>query len=789
MKTIQKFMFIFSLAFLSLIISSCVISKVNYSLNLTADKNEACAGEIVKFKTELIGDQVKVDINYEITEGSSYATITQEGVLTINDDATPGSVIKVKSRAQEVVSNEVTITVGTKLLEIVASTNKTEIIVGQNAELVAQLVPANAKVEKVEWVITEGSEACSIASNLLVVKENAAVDTVIKVKAVSGNVESNELEFKVISGKSEKLLLSLSNSSLTVDKFSSSPVILEATIYDAEYNEVADQIVDYEVIEGAEFLAVNYENNVCSFEALGHGTAIVKATIRGTSYSKTATVKVLVPPTAIKLHEVFTQRLGYVYNFSNKDTLKFPVEILGENVCQDYNLLFTDSLGNVGSNVATFDKETGEITFNTTGRVNVIVTSASGSKNETSASYTFNINEGINVYTFEELKATLESSDYNGQIINIVVLEKPTTDAYSYEYGYDLVPLFALNAKEDQTLDNILGNKEDTNRIGEGSIKVYNKNVYINGNQHEIDASQVRMFTLDETTKEGRPLNREKGIDPILYVGFSKNNLQIDVKIYDLSFVGNSSINHAGEIHNKHAVGTYTRGLHIGDEAYLSSVYLDIQNISLSSFDNGMRIYHVVNNGLAKNIQVSNIFGNGVESYANQITFEDMNYGLCGGAGIEICPGSYECSADKAGTTFTEKQNVIFAGSITTTNFTTGDTKYLNSFSAMGYTVMQILNGVLTYYDKDVIANLMNEEGQFAFVAFVFNDISNLPNIVENKSNYDYKNIDGAGIVNINEFTADDTTHKYVEIDVIVEFAGTKVSIGKVLTYNFNYQA
>lgn len=769
----KKFLTILSLLVLSLIITSCVgPSAPNYSLSLKADKKEACAGEMVKFETEIVGDQVEIEIVYEITEGKDIATITSEGILTINDDAQANSVIKVVSKAGNVSSNEVSVNVAVKLENIVATASKTEIIVGQSAELFAQLVPADAKAEKVEWIVTEGSDVCSVVANLLVVKENAEPNTVIKVKAVSGNIASNELEFKVISGKSEKLLLSLSNSKLTVDKFSSTPVILEATIYDSEYNEVTNQIVDYEVIEGEEFLEVISENNVCSFEAIGHGTAVVKATIRGTSYSATAEVDVIVPPTALKLHEVFTQRLGYNYNFSNKDALKFPVEVLGENVCQDYSLLFTDSLGNVGESVATYDEESGEITFNTTGKVNVIVTSKSGSKNETSTSYTFNINEGINVYNYEEFKATLESSSYNGEIVNIVVLEKPSTDAYEYEYGYDLVPEFALKAKSEQTFANITSERL-------GVISVYNKNVYINGNQHEIDLSQVRTYTLAEKSKYGW-VNGENTIEPALYVGFNKAGVQIDVKIYDLSFVGNSSINHEGEIVSKHAVGTYARGLHIGDMNILSSVYLDIQNISLSQFDNGMRIYHVVNNGLAKNIYVSNIFGNGVESYGNIMTFENMNYGLCGGAGIELTPNA----DDVAGTAFNQNQHVTFAGSITTSNFTNGETKYLNEFKVANYTVMQIINAVLTAYSEDQTKNLRNEKGEFAFVAFVFNDVTTGE---ANHSTYEYKNIDGAGIINIADFTSTDTTHKYVEIEIVIP--GLGVSVGKILVYNFNYQA
>ena len=744
---------------------------VNYSLNLKADKEEACAGETVQFTTEFIGDQVDVKVNYEIKDGEAYAEIDKDGLLTIKESATSGAEIKVVSKTSDKTSNVVTVKVVTKLESIVLSAENSEIVVGNSIVIKTQLNPADAKVEEVRYVVMEGQDACSMVDNLLVVNQNAAVDTIIKVKAVSGTVESNVLEFKVISGKSEKLFVNLSNNELTVDKFGGSQVVLKASIYDAELNVVTDKKVIFEVIDGSEYLEVSYDNNVCSFNALGHGEAVVRATIEGTSYSQEATIKVIVPPTALQLHDVFADRIGYEYNFSKVDALKFPVEILGENSCEDLVVSFKDALGNSGDEIATYNPETKEITFNATGKVTVTVSSDSGSRKEASVSYTFNINEGINVYTFEELKSTLESSSYNGQIVNIVVLEKPQTDAYDYEYGYDLVPSFALKAAEDQTFANLTSERL-------GSIRTMNKNVYINGNQHTIDVSQVRAFTDAEVTTTGWGSNIA---EPALYLGHNKGGLQLDIKLYDLTILGNCSIDYKGEISGKSPIGVYGRGLQVGfdteRENELTAYYLDMQNITVGQFNTGIRIYHVVNNGLAKNINVYNCFGNGIESYANIMTFENMTYGLCGASGIELTP-----NYDKlAGTSFDQPQHITFAGSITTTNFTTGNSLYMQNFNAMGYSVMQILQGVFSQYSTEVLSNVRNEKGEFAFISFVFNDLSTMQ---PNASKYEYKNIDGAGIVNINDLTGVDTIHKYIEVNVVVG----GYPVGTVLVYNFNYQ-
>ena len=167
---------------------------VNYSLNLKADKEEACAGETVQFTTEFIGDQVDVKVSYEIKEGEAYSEISKDGLLTIKADAESGSLIKVVSKTSDKTSNVVTIKVVKKLESIVLSAESNEIVVGNSIVLETVLNPADAKAEEVKYVVVEGQEACSMVNNLLVVNKKAAIDTIIKVKAVSGSVESNVLD-------------------------------------------------------------------------------------------------------------------------------------------------------------------------------------------------------------------------------------------------------------------------------------------------------------------------------------------------------------------------------------------------------------------------------------------------------------------------------------------------------------------------------------------------------------------------------------------------------------------
>ena len=335
MKLIKKITLALFLVAFSFGVYACKKDESNYSLNLKANKEMAFPGETVQFNTEIVGDQVSVAIQYEIQSGANYATIDANGLLTIKNDAQANAEIIVVAKAEAKVSNSVKVKVARKLESITLSAETTKVVPGNNVVLNTSLQPANADGVNVRYEVIQGQEACSMVNNLLVVNHSAAIGTVIKVKAVSGSVESNVLELEVISGKSDKLFVSLSNSTLVVDKFAGSTSLLEATIFDSELNVVEDKKVIFEVISGSEFLAVSFENNLCSLEALGHGEAVVRATIEGTNYSQTAKVTVIVPPTALELHDVFADRVGYEYNFSKVDALPFPIQIIGENACED----------------------------------------------------------------------------------------------------------------------------------------------------------------------------------------------------------------------------------------------------------------------------------------------------------------------------------------------------------------------------------------------------------------------------------------------------------------------
>ena len=411
---------------------SVTVNIPENKLSISADKTVAQRGETVTINVQLTEDDKPLaaeEANLTITKGAEAATLVGTK-LKIKDDAANGTEIELVATYKELTSNTVKVTVTIPVTGITASATKSFIPAGSFVTLQKTFAPVGAFGD-VEWLITAGAEFCTVSGDMLAVNDNAPDGEIIKVKAKCGSVVSNELTFTVGDGTEESFLLLLSQSSLTVDRNSNVDTLLEVEIFDGDLQLVTDRTVAFEITRGSEYLTITQEGNVCYFEALGHGEATVRVSLPGTNVSKTAEVKVVVPPESIKLPEVFVERLNLAYNFSMiditsglADRLVFDAGVLGTNVCKDIKYTFVHEDGTTGEDVAVWAD--GKITFKKEGRVTLTVSSDSGSRNEVSASYSFEINKGYNVRNYSELKALLENPSYNGEIINVVVTEKPT---------------------------------------------------------------------------------------------------------------------------------------------------------------------------------------------------------------------------------------------------------------------------------------------------------------------------------------------------------------------------
>ena len=716
-------------------------------------------------------------VSWQITQGENLATI-ENNKLYVNANATLGSVIKVKAVAGNVSSEELSFTVGNlvPLVSLTASASVTEITPGQSATLNVVKNPTNT-TDSVVWEVVEGQALCSVEGNALIVKAEATSGSKIKVKATNGKtgnekVESNVLEFTVGLSNAEKFHI-LTTADMTVDSGNTqASKVLTATVLNAEFQQVSGKNVSFEVVEGSEYVQISSNGYNCTITAVGHGTAKIRTTLKNDEGTMTiatsdTVVTSIKAPEQILVPEVLRNKTNINFATSKNYELDFVAEIKGTNVCQEVEYVFSKFDGEkyvvqTANEVAKY--ENGKITFYTTGKIKVTVNSLSGSVKSVFAEQVFNVNEGINVSTFEELQSTLNSATYTGQIVNIVNFTKDQT------YGYDLVPEYILN--DTQTTQKHLDTK----------IYVQHGDLRLNGNGYKINLSGMKYIETND--------NYGSFID----IGGAAvaGNTKADhfVEIVDLKLESNTSIqgsvgsqafaqtmiNNKGVLH-----GAFRRAINIGGDDTLVSYGLNINNVEITKFQVGMRFSHIID-GIVSNSRVENIFVNGIESCASIITFHNMKYGVCGAAGIEITPDS--CAT--AGLNFNENQAIKFSGYIESTNQSAGDTVYFQLYgSTIGTTIPTVLKGSLQLIGANEvqssnIVKIENNQEMFNIVALMFNGNSGN---TTNTSTLSYLDISG-GIINITETssTEPDTEHQYIILPLAQNF-------GYVIAYNPNYIA
>ena len=762
-------------------------------------------------------------IVWTITEGASAAGISGD-VLVVNSDAAIGTVIKVQAVCGTVVSNELTFTVGYAITGITASAiGSTSLNKGATGALNAFVTPSNASATYT-WVIVEGSSYATIAanSNIIVIHEDAPTGATIKVRAVCGEIESNDVVFTVLPSQDEiqdeldknSYFISLSEDSLVVDKKGSSAPTLSAEVYNRKGELIENMPLSMSVIKGAEFLSITQNGADCYFTALGHGKATVEVKIAGTDIVETADVTVIVPPEAIQLPEVFGERNKIQYAFSllnhttgAAETLPFVPTILGTNVCTDLAFTFAHESGATGDEVAVY--ENGAITFKMTGKVIVTVSSASGSKTEAKVSYTFDINDGYNVYTYAQLQQLMKSSAYNGQQINIVVLEKPDGSATNYIYGYELVPPTALKPHSEQSVYEILKGDAAAGTTG-NRLTAANKSLYINGNSHKINLSQMRVFTYDEYVVYCNTYGGDVSLpnchsilsaEPWSSAGPTDPNVRgkvYKVNLYNLEVVGNSPIDYDRSLYagssGAAVVGAFTRGINVGTYDYDVKYYIDADNLTASSIDVGMGFLGVVGNGKVSNIYAYNCYSTGVAVRSSIITLENLKFGPCGATGIELA--AEECN--EAGLKNNENQHVTISGTFDASqNLNSGNTNYFNNYNVGGATIPQIITGNVAavhaaYGGSEglgdlAVSHVQNDKGEFVFAALIF---MNVRTFAPNTSEISYPAYMEGGIINIADLPTDgtvDTTHQFIRMPIYVTIGTGNMEAGSALFYNMHY--
>ena len=739
----------------------------------------------VSFNPENATDK---DVVWVISEGADVCSI-ENNVLSVNTGVAIGTKISFFAKVGSVESEPIEVIVGTPIESISISADKTEILRGGSADLSVVINPNNAN-EAYEWVINNGSEAASIVNGKLVIVDRIdQIGAIIRIQAVSvsGNAESNELTFTVLA-KQEDLdrdhQISPTQDEITVDRFESGDAVSlsAAVLY---HGQPVEKALTYKIVDGGDFLDIAVNGNVCTFTAKGHGTAFVEIGAEGINTKATVTVNVIMPPEYITLPDVFTGVRGgnFVYSFSKVENLPFVAKPYGTNVCQGIAYTFKAEDGTEGDEVATYAD--GKITFKKTGKITVTAVSTSGSDKVVSTSYNFDINEGINVSSFEEFQSAAESRTYDGKApINFVALDK-------IDGEYKFVPQ-VVGKESYQTLI--------VDRLA--SVEVEGKGLYVNGNHHPIDVSKLRALTKEEVEAGHRALG--KAPDSDYFTGalislpvrsFDSNTY--DVKLYNLAIVGNVPVDFAGDIVDGSAkpIGVHLNGIGMGasdtikdslgnvTHDFTKTKYnVDIRNIRIEGFCHGLNMTHVVS-GLVENITVGNCYIDGIVCRSSILTLRNITLGACGASGIEFAPEL----CNKAGVNENQNQTITLEGKLEGSANWHGatDTRYFYNYTLMGQKVADIVAGVVGgINDANKIGHIKNSNDQFCFVALLFHQIATG---TPNTSQVTYPADIPGGITTVANLpsSGQDTTHQYIMMPVDVPGLG---QVGIALFYNVHYQ-
>ena len=745
------------------------------ALNLSAQNGATSAkpGETIQFATDAAADDL-ANVTYQITVGQNLATISANGLLTINSNATPDQVVKVVAKLGNKTSNEISITITDIDLEtITISSNKNFVAPGAAATLEHVLAPANTTQNVIAWQFVEGSSFASINGNVLLVNSNAPQNSVIKIKATgaNGTIESNVITITV-GYDDNALTLSYNQDNLTLDNDdNTASKALTVSVFDSESGmPVSNKDVTFEIVSGSDLLQISPNGYNCGLTILGHGTATVRASLTNNQDEYVdATITLIKAPEQILVPEVLRTKQSIEFAVAKNAEIKFEVEITGEKVCEEVSYTFAKYDSVNGTYIAetsagefgTFSA--GKITFNTTGKIKVTATSASGSQKTVYAEQVFEVNNGVNVSTYEQLQSVLNSTTYAGTPVNIVVMDKTNAT-----YGYDLVPEFILN-----------NNQTNPQQVIDSVIFVQNGDLILNGNGYKINFSGLKYFS--EAGERYSSLIKITGAE-------NAGNTQADhyVEINNLKLEGNVSVDgKVGETNFETSMidgnglkGSFSRGLEIGHDNAMVSYGLKINNLEINKFSVGMRINHIID-GVVENTRINNCFSNGIESSANIITFSNMFYGACGAAGIEITPDN--CAT--AGLNFNQNQIVKFAGDIEANNINSGNTTYFTLLSSsLGVTggIPAVIKGSLQGYSEEVISNVVKvtqDEELFNFIALIFNDPTEQS---PNTSELQYSNALQGGLIDIADITGINTTHQYIKVTIAQ-------GLGSALLYNWNY--
>ncbi len=676
--------------------------------------------------------------------GDGAGSITNDGKLVANKDAKVGStiVIKAKSKADKVESNELTFTVVDRKPQnsIVLKTTTGSLAITKDSEI--SLVPVfdgeddiAITLREVDYTIIKGAEFAELNGSILKIKEGAtpASNSEIVVKGVSkANADlETTITIKYIVPKDYS---QISANNVEIFANNASTNYLEIEYLDDELNIIGANNLDFTYSSGDEKVANVLENG--KIEVKGHGTTTITIISKANpSVQTTCTVSVVATPKQIEFSEqnhlstqiINTNKITFgmknIDNTSDKLNLLFKGTNAIEGITASQNFKYTIKKDNTicPDSVAKFDSNSG-FEFFEEGLYEITITSDSRTgkvdiSNVQEVSFTFDVqvNNGLNVRKVADL-VTYANQDSN-TTANILC-DLNLTEKENFE-GRDLSVSPVTNYYRSLIF------------VGDR---------YINGNGYVLSA--INLPIIPGSTAGGETMlkfvayidNDYENIHRLV----DKKNDPFTVQINDFSIIGQGTVNgtHVKDaglsvIHSdgKRFNCIYRRGIEINDEKFKDSsnknktsdlvqsdsAYVKnmvISNVKVSNFYVGLRICHAVD-GLLEGVEIDQCFSNGFESVQNTITLKDMKLGVVGAFGIEITPddivGVESTPRGTSGKDFNLSQSIKFEGTIDSDNYNNGTTPYMQGLetqlgSSVGEAVIAITGGTVNYIVNQLVS-------------------------------------------------------------------------------------
>lgn len=252
------------------------IPVTHIEISSVTGRTSVSASSSLSFKTNVFPSSASFkDVKY--SANSSYATITEDGTLTVRDNAPLGATILVTVTSKENgnIYDSIMVTVVAEPIQSVIINSADKFKVTESLLLTATINPANATNKNVTFeIVSTTAKGARLIGNILYAEGLGE----IIVKAMADGVSSEEFKVNVTKEPVAEVVFNIPNNIICGEGL---PLYADALPYNATYREVSYEIItnnaNAEIIDGVLY-------------AKRHGIVVVRAMADGVFTDKTITV-------------------------------------------------------------------------------------------------------------------------------------------------------------------------------------------------------------------------------------------------------------------------------------------------------------------------------------------------------------------------------------------------------------------------------------------------------------------------------------------------------------------